>query len=78
MSLSAFLMFAWDKASAKARRRRIPERQMFLLAALGGWPGAILGRKLFRHKSKKVIFRGVDWIAATLHIAVLSWYLFHR
>ena len=33
-----------------------PERTLHLLALLGGWPGAILARRRFRHKTMKVPF----------------------
>ncbi|KUJ79141.1 hypothetical protein AVO44_11720 [Ruegeria profundi] len=47
------LAFGWDKARAKRRKRRVPERRLLWLAALGGSPGAVLGRWMFRHKTRK-------------------------
>ena len=52
MSLIAFAAFGLDKFKAKTNRWRIPERTLFLLAILGGGPGAFLGMKVFRHKTR--------------------------
>ena len=47
------LVFGWDKLRARRRKRRVPESKLLWLAALGGSPGAFLGRWIFRHKSRK-------------------------
>ena len=43
MSLILFIMMGIDKAGAKAGGRRIRERTLFILAALGGALGGVLG-----------------------------------
>ncbi len=40
-----------DKLLAKLRKRRIPERTLFLLAFLGGALGGTVGMYSFRHKT---------------------------
>ncbi|WP_171101694.1 MULTISPECIES: DUF1294 domain-containing protein [unclassified Ruegeria] len=52
----ALLAFGWDKLRAGRRKRRIPERRLLWLAALGGSPGAVLGRWIFKHKTRKSRF----------------------
>lgn len=47
------LAFGWDKSRATRRKRRIPERRLLWLAAIGGSPGAVLGRWIFAHKTRK-------------------------
>lgn len=47
------MAFGWDKVRAGRRKRRIAERRLLLLAALGGSPCAVLGRWIFRHKTRK-------------------------
>lgn len=53
LSAASLLLMGLDKHRSKVRAaRRIPERTFFLLALLGGSPGAIGGMLLFRHKTR--------------------------
>lgn len=56
VNLATFLCFQADKALARAGMRRIRERDLLSLAALGGSPAAFLARHLFRHKTRKEPF----------------------
>lgn len=47
----AFGLMGIDKARARKAKRRIPEKRLFLSAALGGALGAMLGMRLFHHKT---------------------------
>ena len=73
-------MYAIDKQRAGDQQDRIPERMLHLLALMGGWPGAVLAQRLFRHKTKKVAFRLVLWLIVALHLTLivlgLYWLLF--
>ena len=46
-----------DKYKAKHQLWRIPERTLFVLAAIGGSLGGILGMRLFHHKTLHPQFR---------------------
>jgi len=67
--LSAITFFAYrsDKRRAEAEAWRIPESTLHLLAVLGGWPGAFLAQRLFRHKTAKSSFQFVFWVVVLTH-----------
>ena len=50
------LLFGLDKYKAVKGKFRIPERTLFLLMAVGGGLGSILGMFFFRHKTRKKHF----------------------
>ena len=52
VNLIAFIMYGVDKKKAIKHKWRIPEHDLILVALLGGSIGAILGMKVFRHKTK--------------------------
>ena len=57
----AFAAFGLDKARAEAGQWRIREDTLLTLAFLGGFPGALAGRRLFRHKTRKASFTAALW-----------------
>ncbi len=72
LSLLSYAVYARDKAAAQARRQRVPERLLHLLALLGGWPGALLAQRRLRHKLRKTAFRAVFWLTVLLNLAGLA------
>lgn len=75
-SLMCFVSYAVDKSAAIAGRRRISERTLIVWGLLGGWPGAILGQRFLRHKSKKTRFLIVFWISVFLNVVVFLGFVF--
>ena len=71
MSLLAYAAYAVDKAAARRRRHRVPERTLHLLALLGGWPGALLAQRRLRHKTGKPRFLRVYWLTVLLHTSAV-------
>ena len=56
MSVVAFIVCGIDKFAAQHQKRRVPEKVLFLLYALGGSVGMYLGMFTFRHKTKHWYF----------------------
>lgn len=54
-SIVAWALYAWDKRVAELakllRGWRVPEFTLHLLALIGGFPGAWVGRAMFNHKT---------------------------
>jgi uncharacterized membrane protein YsdA (DUF1294 family) len=64
-----------DMARIKWRRERAcAESEATLLAfgVTGGWPGAILGQQLFRHKTQKQPFKTYFMLSVILSIAAMA------
>lgn len=87
INLAAFLVFGLDKWKAKRKERRpatrrVPEKTLFLLALLGGGAGALLGMRVWRHKTLHRSFRlGIPLILALQIIIPLGlwvWWNFIR
>jgi uncharacterized membrane protein YsdA (DUF1294 family)/cold shock CspA family protein len=74
-SFVAFLMYWHDKSSARKGRWRTQESTLLLCGLLGGWPGALIAQRLFRHKSSKVEFQVSFWITVTVNCCALGWLL---
>ena len=75
-NLAAFLLMGVDKSKARRHRWRIPERILFLSAALGGSAGAIAGMWFFRHKTRHwSLVVGMPAILALQIVAYLLLYI---
>ena len=77
MNLASFAVYGADKWKAKHDRRRVPEKTLWLLTALGGALGALIGMQVFRHKTQHRSFRwGVPLLLLVqiVLLAVLIWY----
>ena len=72
INIVTFIAYGIDKYKAKKSRWRIPESTLLILAAVGGSIGALLGIKVFHHKTLHNKFRyGVPLIlAAQIALAV--------
>jgi uncharacterized membrane protein YsdA (DUF1294 family) len=51
MNVAGFIRMGQDKQYAKKRRRRVSERQLFVIALLGGAVGAWIGMQIWHHKT---------------------------
>lgn len=57
INLVTFFLYGYDKLKAKKKKWRIQEKTLILLAVLGGSIGALLGMKVWRHKTRHKKFK---------------------
>ncbi len=70
-NLLTLLVYGMDKMAARNAWQRVPETTLLIFGVIGGWPGAILGQQLFRHKTRKQPFRTYFVISVALNIIIL-------
>ncbi len=70
-SLVTFLAYGFDKNAALQGRWRTQESTLLFLGFIGGWPGAAVGQKVFRHKLQKSSFMWSFLGTVLANIAVL-------
>ena len=76
-SMIAFVAIGIDKRRARLGRWRISHRTLHLLELLGGWPGSLIARRLWRHKTIDRRYRLIAGIIIVLHLvawASLAWH----
>lgn len=71
-SVFSFVAYGWDKRQARLGGRRVSEQNLHMMALLGGWPGALAGQQVFRHKTQKTSFRVTFFLIVALHVAILA------
>ncbi len=71
MSLVSLASMGLDKRAARQGARRIPEKRLFLFAALGGALGGLFGMYLFHHKTRHWYFVLGFWALFLLQCALL-------
>ena len=75
LSLVTFIAYGLDKSAARRGAWRTPEAELHLLALLGGWPGALIAQRFFRHKTRKQPFRTIFWGTVVVNSVALVWLL---
>lgn len=66
-----FLAYGADKRAAVNGTWRVPEIRLHALEFLGGWIGAFIAQKVFRHKTKKKSYRIMFWLMLVLQLAAI-------
>lgn len=56
INLLTFIVYGADKRRARKGKWRVPEKTLFLLPLMGGSIGALLGMRVFHHKTKHWYF----------------------
>jgi uncharacterized membrane protein YsdA (DUF1294 family) len=70
-SVASAVAYAIDKSAAQSGRWRTAESTLHLLAVVGGWPGALVAQRVFRHKSRKLSFRAAFRATVALNCGAL-------
>ena len=74
INAAAFLLMRIDKRRAIKNAWRIPEATLLGIAAIGGSLGAIMGMRLFRHKTQHLRFSVGLPVMLTVHIFLLIFF----
>ena len=78
-SLLAAVFSVYDKWAARhATRHRVPERQLWLIAALGGAAAMWLVMQIIRHKTKHRSFQIGLPLLVLVHVAAALFYLLQK
>jgi len=73
LSVVAFAIYGRDKAAAVNGGWRTPELTLHVISVAGGWPGALAGQRVFRHKTRKQPFRTIFWCTVVANCSLLAW-----
>ena len=75
INIFCFFAYGRDKHLAKTGGWRIPEIQIHTLELLGGTLGAIMGQKVFRHKTKKKSYRATFFATIVIQLGIVFFIL---
>lgn len=75
LSALTYWIYRYDKAVAGKGRERTPEKTLLLLGLAGGWPGALIAQRTWRHKTSKQPFQTVFRLTILLNCLALGWLL---
>ena len=73
INVIAIVVYGWDKLCAIKRWWRVPEITLLVFAAIGGSIGALLGMRIFHHKTLHLKFKYGVPVILMLQLAGLVW-----
>lgn len=73
INLVAFFIYGIDKLKAKKSRWRIKESTLLLMAVAGGSIGALLGMKIWHHKTMHKKFKYGLPVILLVQIIIIIW-----
>ena len=71
-NIFSFALYGTDKHKARKMKWRISEKTLILCAFLMGSVGALLGMKIFRHKTKHLKFKLLLPLALIVNIVITA------
>ena len=72
MNIIAFVLMGHDKKCARQGKWRVPEKRLFLVTALFGGLGGVLGMKVFHHKTQHWYFRVFFPVLLLIQVVALA------
>ena len=83
-SIAAFCLYCSDKQTAVTQSHkkqgylgRVPEKKLHQIGLIGGWPGALLARGAYNHKTGKARFIRIFWLTVAANVAITYALLLH-
>lgn len=73
MSFITYVLYVWDKVSARGGRWRTQESTLLVAGLLGRWPGGLIAQETVRHKTAKTSFQTAFWGALLINVAAFAW-----
>lgn len=74
INIIGYVVMSEDKNKARKRRERVPEKTLFLLAAMGGALGVLIAMYRKRHKTRHMSFRIGIPLLLLLNIFLYSYF----
>lgn len=75
INAAAFVLMLIDKQRAKKRKRRIPEKWLLGISAVGGSFGTLMAMYAIRHKTNHVRFTAGVPVMLFVQFGLVLWYL---
>lgn len=72
INITTFIAYGWDKRAASRADWRVPEKTLHAYAFIGGFPGALIAQKIFRHKTRKKSFRAMMWLIFMIQLVLFA------
>jgi uncharacterized membrane protein YsdA (DUF1294 family) len=71
-----FVAYGFDKRMAVRGKYRITESGLHFMEMMGGWAGAFIAQRWFRHKTVDAEFRRTYWAIVITHIVFWGWWIY--
>lgn len=71
INILSFIIYGLDKYLAIKKTYRVSEYSLFILAIFGGGIGALIGMKIFHHKTRKILFWIVNILSTIIWLLII-------
>lgn len=71
INILTIIVYGLDKSLARRRMYRVSEYSLIILAIFGGGIGALIGMRLFHHKTKKKLFWIVNILSSIIWLIMI-------